>query len=159
MFLNCRNFHTMTLIKQTLCRQRSGPAAWRRLGLWLLGLCGLIVTTLSQAATPGAASSTASGLAPDQVLIQSVQQWVARQRSLPPEQVQLVPLDARVRVQPCARALVLDHPFASHETVRVRCTEPAWQRVHSRPPMCQAACVYVCVRACVRVRVERVGDR
>ena len=64
---------------------------------------------------------------PDLVLTQSVQQWVSSQQGLRPEQVQVLPMDARVRVQACARPLLMDLPFVGNETVRVRCPEPVWQ--------------------------------
>ena len=54
-------------------------------------------------------------------------QWVARQQGVAASQVQLQPLDARVQIQPCAGPLAMDLPFASPESVRVRCAQPAWQ--------------------------------
>ena len=80
------------------------------------------------AITPKTKPATVAPVAtPDQVLTQSVQQWVARQQGGQPEQVQLMPLDSRVRVQACAQPLNMDHPFASQETIRVRCADPVWQ--------------------------------
>lgn len=38
-----------------------------------------------------------------------------------PDDVQIAPLDSRLQVLPCERPLWIDHPFASRETVRVRC--------------------------------------
>lgn len=60
-------------------------------------------------------------------LLKQVRQWVAKTQSTTPNQVDLAPLDARVQVQPCGQALQMDLPFASRETVRVRCTQPPWQ--------------------------------
>jgi len=110
----------MTPLKQTLCRHLASVAA--RLGTLLL-LCVLHAVWGTAMATP--APRSASG--PEAVLTQSVQQWVSRQQGGRPEQVQLMPLDPRVRVQDCPRPLVMDWPFASQETLRVRCPEPAWQ--------------------------------
>ena len=110
----------MTPLKQTLCRQLASLAA--RLGTLLL-LCLLHAHWGPAMANP--APRAVSG--PEAVLTQSVQQWVSRQQGVRPEQVQLMPLDARVRVQDCPRPLVMDWPFASQETLRVRCPEPAWQ--------------------------------
>ncbi len=42
-----------------------------------------------------------------------------------PDEVQIAPMDSRVQVMPCERALWIDHPFASRETVRVRCPSVA----------------------------------
>jgi flagella basal body P-ring formation protein FlgA len=56
-----------------------------------------------------------------------VRQWVATTQSTRPEQVDLAPLDARVQVQPCNLPLQMDLPFASRETIRVRCSQPPWQ--------------------------------
>ena len=45
-----------------------------------------------------------------------------------PCQFDFVPLDSRVKVQPCDRPLVMDLPFATKETVRVRCLGTlSWQ--------------------------------
>ena len=45
-----------------------------------------------------------------------------------PCQFDFVPLDSRVKVQPCDRPLVMDLPFATNETVRVRCLGTlSWQ--------------------------------
>ncbi len=38
-----------------------------------------------------------------------------------PDEVQIAPMDNRLQVLPCERVLWIDHPFASRETVRVRC--------------------------------------
>jgi len=111
----------MASFKQTLCRQLLSGLA-RCGGLLLLGLC------LSQArAAGGSAPAPVPSLTPEAQLVQSVQQWAVRQYSVRPEQVQLVPLDTRLRIQPCQQALAMDLPFASGQTIRVRCPEPVWQ--------------------------------
>ena len=69
----------------------------------------------------------APALTPEAYLSQSVTQWVGRQQGIPPDQVQMQPLDPRVKVQACARPLNIDLPFSSAQTVRVRCPEPVWQ--------------------------------
>jgi len=108
----------MTTFKQTVCRYL-GLLALRRAWavLALLGGLGPATSLATGAADPG----------PETVFKASVQEWVARQQGVRPDQVQLMPLDARVRIQPCARPLAMDHPFASTETVRARCPEPQWQ--------------------------------
>ena len=43
-------------------------------------------------------------------------------------QFEFAPLDPRVRVQPCDRPLAMDLPFATRETIRVRCLgASSWQ--------------------------------
>jgi len=50
-----------------------------------------------------------------------VRQWMAQTYGGSPDEVQMAPLDNRLQVLPCERSLWIDHPFASRETVRVRC--------------------------------------
>jgi flagella basal body P-ring formation protein FlgA len=50
-----------------------------------------------------------------------VRQWVAQTNGGAANEVQIAPMDSRLQVLPCDRALWIDHPFASRETVRVRC--------------------------------------
>lgn len=127
----------MTILKQTLCRplwqclaSLAFVARWvARLGCMLL-ICllpGLVAQTWAAGPAP-AAAPVAAAATPGQVLTQSVQQWVSSQQGVRPDQVQVLPLDARVRVQACARPLLMDVPFAGNETVRVRCSEPVWQQ-------------------------------
>lgn len=124
---NCQNFHTMKPFKQSLCRPWSHPVVWLAwlCCVWALGASPLWAQTSRPAQPPVASAPPAQ--TPEARLHQSVQQWVARQQSVSPDQVVLAPLDARLKIQPCAQPLVMDLPFASPETVRVRCTEPAWQ--------------------------------
>ena len=120
----------MSPIKQTLCRRLSLQFACTTAWLaWLLLLAAVPAWVGPALANPAKSKPAAvsTPATPDQVLTQSVQQWVAKQQGGQPDQVQLMPLDNRVRVQPCARPLSMDNPFASQETVRVRCTEPTWQ--------------------------------
>lgn len=128
----------MNTIKQTLCRLLACLVrAWLAAGLLLMLLAPPLKAQPARA--PAAAASPASpAVEPEQLLLQSVRQWVAQQRSVRPEQVQLAPLDARLKVQPCTRPLAMDLPMASAETVRVRCPEPVWQlymRVQSIMPL------------------------
>ena len=70
-----------------------------------------------------------------------VGQWVQQTQQLAPNQFTFAPMDGRVQLQTCDRALVMDSPFASRETVRVRCLgNPAWQlymRVVLKPGVAQ----------------------
>ena len=54
-----------------------------------------------------------------------VRQWMAQTSGGSPDDVQIAPMDSRLQVMPCERALWIDHPFASRETVRVRCPSVA----------------------------------
>ena len=120
--MNCQNFYTMNLIKQSLCRRWAAQACratlWLSLTVWLAHAGGAV------AAKPAPVQPS---LDPVEQLNQAVTQWVGRQQGIAPAQVQLQPLDSRVRIQSCAVPLNMDLPFASPESVRVRCTQPAWQ--------------------------------
>jgi len=56
-----------------------------------------------------------------------VRQWLSSTHGVTANDVVIAPLDNRLKVQGCQKPLVVDHPFASKETVRVRCPEPVWQ--------------------------------
>jgi flagella basal body P-ring formation protein FlgA len=58
---------------------------------------------------------------------QQVRQWLSQTHSVATKDVVIAPIDERIKVQSCQKPLTVDHPFASKETVRVRCAEPAWQ--------------------------------
>jgi flagella basal body P-ring formation protein FlgA len=61
-------------------------------------------------------------------LFKEVGNWMQQTQQLSAGQFDFVPLDSRVKVQPCDRPLVMDLPFASKETVRVRCLGTSgWQ--------------------------------
>lgn len=86
------------------------PNPYRRLALALLAACAC-----AQAAVPQEAMTAA------------LSDWVAAQNAADPAQVRIGPLDPRVPVQPCAGSFQFDYPFVSRDSVRVRCTKPAWQ--------------------------------
>jgi flagella basal body P-ring formation protein FlgA len=79
----------------------------------------------ANAQTPAQLKAQASAAAED--MGAQVRQWMAQANGLAPKDVVIAPLDERLKVQACQKPLNLDHPFASKETVRVRCTEPTWQ--------------------------------
>ncbi len=56
-----------------------------------------------------------------------VRQWMSQTHGANVKDIVIAPLDERLKVQSCQKALLVDHPFASKETVRVRCAEPVWQ--------------------------------
>jgi flagella basal body P-ring formation protein FlgA len=84
------------------------------------------------ASTPWPAAAT-----PEQALSQAVSGWLGVQQGVDPAGIRLAPLDSRLQIKPCPAGLRLDFPFASQETVRVRCETPTWQlfvRVMSPSP-------------------------
>ena len=108
---------------QFLCHWLAGVlAAWRGLGrpgmlliswLWCLG------SAYGQTEAPNALQNK---------LHNEVSQWAQKTHQLEVDQFSFAPLDARVQVQTCDRPLVMDLPFATRETVRVRCLgSPYWQ--------------------------------
>ena len=61
-------------------------------------------------------------------LLTEVGAWVQQTQGVTANQYSFAPMDSRVQTQSCDRALVMDLPFASRETVRVRCLgQPNWQ--------------------------------
>jgi flagella basal body P-ring formation protein FlgA len=64
---------------------------------------------------------------PAQDMALQVRQWLAKAHGVESSSVDIAPLDTRLKVQTCAQSLTVDHPFASRDTVRVRCAQPVWQ--------------------------------
>ena len=90
----------------------------RRLGALLLWACCLA----------WGGSVLAQGPAAPEKLLSEVGQWVQQTQQLEANQFSFAPLDGRVQLQSCDRPLLMDTPFASRETVRVRCLgSPNWQ--------------------------------
>lgn len=133
---------------QMLCRPFSvnfrhpltGALAW-------LAACLVCGEALAQAgnvppAPPVAPSATtASATSPKDKMLLQVRQWVGQNQNTEPAKVEIVPLDPRVNVLECPQPLLIDLPFASRESVRVRCAQPAWQiylRVQTAAPVTPA---------------------
>ena len=76
---------------------------------------------------PASQAVAASPAAPEQAMQEQVRQWLAQTHGVAANDIGIAPLDTRVQVQPCSRPLQVDHPFASRESVRVRCGAPGWQ--------------------------------
>ena len=95
------------------------------------------------APSAAAASAAAAAATPQEKMLTQVRQWVAQSQDITPSQVEVLPIDARIKVLECPQPLTLDFPFASRESVRVRCAQPAWQlylRVQTTaPPAAPAA--------------------
>lgn len=81
---------------------------------------------LAVCALPGLAFAQGNQGTQEKMLTQ-VKQWVAQTQNTTAAQVEIAPLDGRVQVQACPKPLQMDLPFASRETVRVRCAQPPWQ--------------------------------
>ncbi len=88
----------------------------------LLAACALPGLALAQVGQVGQI-----GQGTQEKMLTQVRQWVAQTQNTSPAQVEIAPLDGRVQVQACPQPLQMDLPFASRETVRVRCTQPPWQ--------------------------------
>ena len=81
----------------------------------------------AQTSTPPIAPFSATGSAEAEAMNMQVRQWMAQTHGVIPKEVVIAPLDSRLKVQGCQKTLNIDHPFASKETLRVRCPEPVWQ--------------------------------
>ena len=108
---------------QVLCHCMVDVAAawrdWVRSGTWLLACLFLLGSAYAQTNAPTALQNK---------LLSEVSQWAQKTHQLEADQFSFAPMDARVQVQTCDRALVMDLPFATRETVRVRCLgSPYWQ--------------------------------
>jgi flagella basal body P-ring formation protein FlgA len=134
----------LTVFMQVLCRllrvnfrhPLTGVLVW-------LAACLVSGQALAQAgkvppAPPVAPSATAAANAsPKDKMLMQVRQWVGQSQNTEPAKVEIAPIDPRVNVQECPQALLIDLPFASRESVRVRCAQPAWQiylRVQTAAP-------------------------
>ena len=95
-----------------------GAVAWAATPAPQVTPVGVDTVSTGKKGTVDAASSSAT---PTEKMLAQVRQWMAQTSGGRPEDVQIAPLDNRVQVMPCERALWMDHPFASRETLRVRC--------------------------------------
>ena len=112
---------------QMLCHNPLPPAARQR--RWLAAAQAAAVS-LALALGWASAIAQTTGEAPQSQdnLFKEVGNWMQQTQQLSPGQFDFVPLDSRVKVQPCDRPLVIDRPFANRETVRVRCVgTSSWQ--------------------------------
>ena len=134
----------LTVFMQVLCRPLSVNFRQPLTGVLVwLAACLVSGQALAQAgkmppAPPVAPSATAADNAsPKDKMLMQVRQWVGQSQNTEPAKVEIAPIDPRVNVQECPQALLIDLPFASRESVRVRCAQPAWQiylRVQTAAP-------------------------
>lgn len=112
---------------QMLCHKPPPLAALQR--AWLAAT-QMAVLCLALALGCAQAMAQTAGEAPlsQDSLFKEVGNWMQQSQQLSAGQFDFVPLDNRVKVQPCDRPLVMDLPFATKETVRVRCLgTSSWQ--------------------------------
>lgn len=64
---------------------------------------------------------------PQEALETALTNWVAAQSGVATDQIKMAALDPRVQVQPCGGSFSFDYPFVNKESVRARCSKPAWQ--------------------------------
>ena len=108
---------------QVLCHWAVAAAeVWRTRGRpWILAIPWLCMLGLASGQTDLANPVQSK-------LLSEVSLWAQKTHQLEADQFSFAPLDARVQVQNCDRPLVMDSPFATRETVRVRCQgNPYWQ--------------------------------
>jgi len=124
MFKTVANPTLLYLSMQLLCHWlKEVPAAQALLRL----LRGLVLMALSLPFFSSLAQTESPPPVQDKLLAE-VGQWVQQSYRLGAEQFSFAPMDARVQLQSCDRPLVIDSPFATRETVRVRCLgTPYWQ--------------------------------
>jgi len=91
----------------------------------LMQILCLTVFWLLATALPFGAIAQANSAAESMGL--QVRQWMSQTHGVNAKDVVIAPLDDRLKVQACQKSLTVDNPFASKETVRVRCAEPVWQ--------------------------------
>ena len=112
---------------QMLCHNPLPPAARQR--RWLAAAqAAALSLALALGWVSAIAQTTAEAPLSQDNLFKEVGNWMQQTQQLSAGQFDFVPLDSRVKVQPCDRPLVMDLPFATKETVRVRCLgSSSWQ--------------------------------
>lgn len=56
-----------------------------------------------------------------------IEKWYEKTQKINKKDLTIKPLDPRILIGSCSKPLTIDLPFASRETVRVRCVDPIWQ--------------------------------
>ena len=112
---------------QMLCHKPPPSAA--RQPVWLAAAqAGALCLALALAWAQAIAQTAGEAPLSQDSLFKEVGNWMQQTQQLSAGQFDFVPLDSRVKVQPCDRPLVMDLPFATKETVRVRCLgTSSWQ--------------------------------
>ena len=112
---------------QMLCHKPPPSAA--RQPVWLAAAqAGALCLALALAWAQAIAQTAGEAPLSQDNLFKEVGNWMQQTQQLSAGQFDFAPLDSRVKVQPCDRPLVMDLPFATKETVRVRCLgASSWQ--------------------------------
>jgi flagellar basal body P-ring formation protein FlgA len=120
MFKACVKTSTPVKTMQMLCLVAGWgwALAWAAAAPPQVALAGVDTVSTVRKGLVDAASANAT---PAEKMQAQVRQWMAQTSGGSADDVQIAPMDSRVQVMPCERALWIDHPFASRETVRVRC--------------------------------------
>ena len=112
---------------QMLCHKLPPLAALQR--VWLVVTqAAVLCLALALGGTQAVAQTAGEAPLSQESLFKEVGNWMQQNQQLSAGQFDFVPLDSRVKVQPCDRPLAMDLPFATKETVRVRCLgATSWQ--------------------------------
>lgn len=107
---------------QMLCQSNYVPMPLKRVSThcltWALNAIFLL----------GCSVGFSETLTPQAQMQAQVTEWAKKTQLLGGTPFSFAPMDPRLKVQACERALEMDLPFASKETVRVRCqTDKPWQ--------------------------------
>ena len=97
---------------------------WVVLGVFagcLLGISQLARAQVSTQVMPQLVPASPQSIAAQEAMQEQVANWLLKTQTLARTDYDFVPLDKRIAVQPCDKPLVVDLPFSSRETVRVRC--------------------------------------
>lgn len=112
---------------QMLCH-KNPQATLQQGGRVALALAGALWLALSLGWAQAIAQTAGEAALSQENLFKEVGNWMQQTQQLSAGQFDFVPLDTRVKVQPCDRPLAMDLPFATKETVRVRCLgATSWQ--------------------------------
>jgi flagella basal body P-ring formation protein FlgA len=121
------------MFKPSVKTSTPAQALMQILCLTVFWLCVSFMLHSAYASANTTANTTANTSAPaksnpaaDAMGLQ-VRQWMSQTHGVNVKDIVIAPLDDRLKVQGCQKPLNVDHPFASKETVRVRCAEPVWQ--------------------------------
>lgn len=60
-------------------------------------------------------------------LEQGAKQFLVDTYRVDPAQVNIAPIDQRIKIEVCAQDIVFDQPFGNKHSVRARCAQPVWQ--------------------------------
>jgi flagellar basal body P-ring formation protein FlgA len=127
---------------QMLCHKPLPLAALQRGWLAITRAAALCLALALGGAQAIAQTAGEAPLSQDS-LFKEVGNWMQQNQQLSAGQFDFVPLDSRVKVQPCDRPLVMDLPFSTKETVRVRCLgASSWQlylRANIKAPQAKPA--------------------